>query len=97
MKIEDAAKTKGKVFVYLAEKTSGFISDGTLLPPGFDFGEMTFLDVADLQTGIEELTPEWQNVAELVNGKERLIKFLFGEEGEYIYYHGASEKVLGGK
>ena len=97
MKLKDAVKTKNKVFVYTEEPTSGFVSDGTLFPPGFDFGEMTFLDHSDIETGIEELTEPWQHVAELVGGKERLIKFLVGEEGEYIYCHGTKEKVLGGK
>ena len=58
---------------------------------------MNFADSGDLKTAWEDLEPEWHKVAELVDGKQRLIKFLFGSEGEYIYYHGTGETVLGGK
>jgi len=97
MRIKDAVKTKGKVFVYLNDPHSGFISDGTWKAPGFDFDDVKFMNHSDLDFGVEELDETWQKVAELSEGKERVIKFLFGSRGAYTWEHDGKEEIIGGK
>lgn len=96
MNIKDAVKTKSKVFSYNAEPTNVFVSDGTLWPTSFDLGEMTLVNNGDIETGIEELEGKWQHVTEVKPEMlQRLISFVFGDEGQYILYSGSNERIIG--
>ncbi len=92
MLVKDAAKTKSKIFIYDMEPSSGFISNGTLWPLGFDLDEPSIFKSIDLQTHIEELEPEWQQLFQPGPAiKRKLIKFMFEEQ--YIYYMSGTKEI----